>query len=29
VRGKKIRVMASPVQVKTIEAMGGTGVPVA
>jgi tripartite ATP-independent transporter DctP family solute receptor len=29
VQGKKIRVMASPVQVKTIEAMGGTGVPVA
>ena len=29
VEGKKIRVMASPVQVKTIEAMGGTGVPVA
>ena len=28
-QGKKIRVMASPVQVKTIEAMGGTGVPVA
>ena len=29
VAGKKIRVMASPVQVKTIEAMGGTGVPIA
>jgi tripartite ATP-independent transporter DctP family solute receptor len=29
VEGKKIRVMASPVQVKTIEAMGGTGVPIA
>ena len=29
VSGKKIRVMASPVQVKTIEAMGGTGVPIA
>lgn len=29
VQGKKVRVMASPVQVKTIEAMGGTGVPVA
>jgi tripartite ATP-independent transporter DctP family solute receptor len=29
VQGKKIRVMASPVQVKTIEAMGGTGVPIA
>jgi tripartite ATP-independent transporter DctP family solute receptor len=28
-QGKKIRVMASPVQVKTIEAMGGTGVPIA
>jgi TRAP-type C4-dicarboxylate transport system substrate-binding protein len=28
VEGKKIRVMASPVQVKTIEAMGGTGVPI-
>jgi tripartite ATP-independent transporter DctP family solute receptor len=28
-QGKKVRVMASPVQVKTIEAMGGTGVPVA
>jgi tripartite ATP-independent transporter DctP family solute receptor len=29
VQGKKVRVMASPVQVKTIEAMGGTGVPIA
>ncbi len=29
IAGKKIRVMASPVQVKTIEAMGGTGVPIA
>ena len=29
VEGQKIRVMASPVQVKTIEAMGGTGVPIA
>jgi tripartite ATP-independent transporter DctP family solute receptor len=29
VAGKKIRVMASPVQVKTIEEMGGTGVPIA
>ena len=28
-QGKKVRVMASPVQVKTIEAMGGTGVPIA
>lgn len=28
-QGKKIRVMASPVQVKMIEAMGGTGVPIA
>ncbi|WP_157961672.1 TRAP transporter substrate-binding protein [Acuticoccus kandeliae] len=28
-KGKKIRVMASPVQVKMIEAMGGTGVPIA
>ncbi|UOM35380.1 TRAP transporter substrate-binding protein [Acuticoccus sp. I52.16.1] len=27
--GQKIRVMASPVQVKMIEAMGGTGVPIA
>ncbi|MCF3935178.1 TRAP transporter substrate-binding protein [Acuticoccus sp. M5D2P5] len=27
--GKKIRVMASPVQVKMVEAMGGTGVPIA
>jgi tripartite ATP-independent transporter DctP family solute receptor len=27
--GKKIRVMASPVQVAMVEAMGGTGVPVA
>lgn len=29
IKGKKIRVMASPVQVKMIEAMGGTGVPIA
>lgn len=29
VEGQKIRVMASPVQVKMIEAMGGTGVPIA
>src|SRR5213593_250024 len=28
-RGQKIRVMASPVMVKTMEAMGATGVPVA
>ena len=27
--GQKIRVMASPVQVKMVEAMGGTGVPIA
>jgi len=29
IKGKKIRVMASPVQVKMIEALGGTGVPIA
>src|SRR5207237_10404329 len=28
-RGQKIRVMASPVMVKTMEALGATGVPVA
>ncbi|WP_162409271.1 TRAP transporter substrate-binding protein [Acuticoccus sediminis] len=27
--GQKIRVMASPVQIKMVEAMGGTGVPIA